>query len=529
MNITALLGLAATFASVPAASPPRLVVVIAVDQLPAYYLDRFRPWFGPGGFNRFFRAGAVYPRARYAHVITETCPGHAVMLTGSYATANGIVANQWYDPVQGRPVYCAEDGSVRLVGARGAGRSPRRLLGATVGDLLKVATAGRSRVVTISAKDRAAIMLGGHRADAAYWIVDTLFVTSSWYRSDLPAWAAAVNRSRPVTRYFGTRWDRLLAPSAYAATGPDDVPAEGVVEGSRTFPHRVVDLDGFDYSPMLDQAVADFAMRAVQAEELGRDSIPDLLAISFSATDRIGHTYGPDSQEIMDQVIRLDRTLARLFAFLDRTVAPGRTLIVLTADHGVAPLPEKLAEGLADGPRRMDPAVLDSAVSLALTDRFGSPTGAGWVSYDEAPLLYLSREALGTRKVGLEDAERVAQAALLAVPGVSNAVTGVELTRLRASGGESDVVRSYYPARGADLYYFLDPYWLPTTDPTGTGHGSPWRYDQEVPLLWQGAGIRPGVRGEPATVADLAPTLARLLGLETPGGSQGRVLSEILR
>jgi predicted AlkP superfamily pyrophosphatase or phosphodiesterase len=452
------------------------------------------------------------------------------MLTGSYATVNGIVANGWYDPVKGRPVYCAEDGSVTLVGARGEGRSPRLLLGATVGDLLKVATAGRSRVVTVSGKDRSAIMLGGHRADAAYWIDDTLFVTSSWYRSELPGWVEAVNRAGPVSRYFGKTWEHLLPASDYAAMGPDDVPAEATVEGmGRTFPHRIVDLDGFDYSPMADQAVADFAMRAVREEGMGRDSVPDLLAIGFSATDRIGHLYGPDSHEIMDQVIRLDRLLARLFEFLDQTVGPGRTLVVLTADHGVAPLPERLTGERPDGPHRLDPAVLDSAVSLALTDRYGRPAGTAWVSYDEAPLMYLNRQALGARNVGLEDAERLAQAALRAVPGVHDAVTGVELTRLRAAGVETDITRSYHPGRGGDLYYFLDPYWLATTDSTGTGHGSPWRYDQEVPLLWYGPGIRPGVRNEEATVADLAPTLSRLLGLPTPGGAQGRALGEILR
>jgi hypothetical protein len=202
----------------------------------------------------------------------------------------------------------------------------------------------------------------------------------------------------------------LLPASAYALVGPDDVEAETEVEGmGRTFPHRIVDLDGFDHSPMADQALADFAMRAVREEGMGRDSIPDLLAISFSATDRIGHLYGPDSHEIMDQMIRLDRTLARLFAFLDRTVGPGRTLIVLTADHGVAPLPEKAVRREAGWPRRMDPAVLDSAVSLALTDRYGPPSGSGWVSYDESPMLYLSRTALAARKVGLESAGAVSR------------------------------------------------------------------------------------------------------------------------
>jgi hypothetical protein len=521
--------LALTLATAPA-PPPRLVVVIAVDQLRADYLDRFRSWFGPGGFNLLLMRGAVYPRARYQHVTTETCPGHAVILTGSYATVNGIVANEWYDPERARAVYCAEDSSVTLVGGPGPGRSPRRLLTATVGDLLKDATAGRSRVVTVSAKDRSAIMLGGHRADAAYWIVDTLFVTSSWYRTDLPAWVRTLNGSRAISRYFGTRWERLLPASAYAGMGPDDVPAESDGAGlGRTFPHPIAGADGFDHSPMLDEVVADFAMRAVREEGLGHDSTPDLLGVSFSATDRIGHMYGPDSHEVMDQMVRLDRILARLFAFLERTVGPGRTLVVLTADHGVAPLPERLDGGKPAGPRRLAPAGLDSAVSKALTERYGPAPAPGWVTYDGAPLLYLSRTALAARHAPLEDAERVAQAALRTVPGVHDVVTGAELTRLRDDGAETDVTRAYYPTRGADLYYFLDPYWLATDDPVGTDHGSPWRYDQEVPLLWYGEGIRPGVRNEPATVADLAPTLSRLLGLPTPGGAQGRVLGEILR
>ncbi|HKU61233.1 MAG TPA: alkaline phosphatase family protein [Gemmatimonadales bacterium] len=527
MSIAALLALALT---VSAAPPPRLVVVIAVDQLRADYLDRFRPWFGAGGFNRLLRDGASYPRARYEHVTTETCPGHAVMLTGSYAGVNGIVANSWYDPVEQRAVYCAEDGSTKLVGGRGSGRSPRQLLTMTVGDELELATGGRSRIVTVSRKDRAAIMLGGHRADAAYWIVDTLFVTSSWYLPDLPDWVKAVNRSHPITRYFGTTWDRLLPAAVYDRLGPDDVPAESEVEqGGRTFPHRIVDLDGFEHSPMLDDAVAEFAMRAVREEGMGRDSVPDLLAVSFSATDLIGHLYGPDSHEILDQMVRLDRTLARLFTFLDRQVGPGRTLIVLTADHGVAPLPEQARGIRPDGPQRLDPAMIDSAVNLALTDRYGPAPAPGWVSYDQAPLLYLSRQALSARRVGLSDAERLAEAALMSIRGMHDAVTGVELTRLRADGVETDVTRAYYPARGADLYYFLDPYWLVTDQATGTTHGSRWRYDQEVPLLWLGPGIRAGVRNDPATVADLAPTLARLLGVSTPGGAQGRVLGEILR
>jgi type I phosphodiesterase/nucleotide pyrophosphatase len=521
----------------PAASAgrPRLVVVIVVDQLRADHLDRFRPFIGPSGFNLFFRQGAHFPSARYEHAITETCPGHAVILTGGYGMVNGIVANEWYDTRLGRPVYCVEDSSAALVGAVGPGRSPRNLIGATVGDVLKTATAGRSRVVAVSGKDRSAIMLGGKLADAAWWLVDTTFVTSTYYRPDLPEWVKAFNASGAISRHFGTRWDRLLPAAAYAGMGRDDEPSEADVAGmGRSFPHPLRTREAFDQSPFLDEVVAEFAMRAVSAEGLGRDTVPDILAVGLSATDYVGHVFGPDSHEIMDDVVRLDRTLARLFGFLDRTLGLANVTLVLTADHGVAPMPEVAVRGRPGaGPGRLNPAVVDSAASEALAARFGPAPAPGWIAYDGAPLLYLSRAAIAARHVPLDDAEAVAQAGVRAVPGVHAVLTGAELTRLRdaavAGGPASDVVRSFYPPRGGDLYYLLEPYWLPTKQSTGTGHGSIWRYDQEVPLLWFGRGIVPGAHTGPATVADIAPTLSALLGLVAPGGAQGRVLSEVLR
>ena len=521
---------------VSGASAPRArgwSVVIAVDQLRADYLDRFRRFFGPAGFNLFLQRGASFSAARYAHAITETCPGHAVMLTGAYAMVNGIAANAWYDPRLGRAVYCAEDSTVALTGSGGPGRSPRLLVSATVGDVLKTGTAGRSRVITVSGKDRSAIMLGGKRADAAYWLVDSAFVTSTWYRPDLPQWVRAFNATRPVARWLGTTWERVLPAADYAGMGRDDVPSEADEGGTgRVFPHPIASLDGFTHSPLPDQAVAEFAMRAVTAEGLGRDTIPDLLGVGFSATDYVGHAFGPGSHEIMDDVVRLDRTLARLFEFLDRTVGLANVVIVLTADHGVAPMPETAARGRpGTGPRRLDPAVVDSVVSRALSTRFGTPPGPGWIAFDAAPLLSLRRAALVARRVKLVDAEQVAAAAMRRIRGIHEVLTGERLARLRAAvlagDSASDAVRSYYPARAADLYYFLEPYWLPTSDSTGTGHGSMWAYDQRVPLLWFGRGIAPGVHRAPATVADIAPTLSALLGVSAPGGAQGRVLTEL--
>ncbi len=514
-------------------------VAIAVDQLRADYMDRFRQYFGRGGFNLFLERGASFAEARYEHATTSTCPGHAVILTGSYGQVNGIIANDWFDTRTGRETYCAADTTVRLLGVESEGRSPRNLQGATVGDLLKISTGGRSKVVTVSAKDRSAIMLGGHLADAAYWMEDTLFVTSTYYRPELPAWAAEFNASGKVTSFFGKTWDRLLPPVAYEAVGPDDVPTEADESGmGRTFPHPIKGgavlgegfVDAFDQSPFSNDVVADFAMRAVAAERLGRDTVPDVLGISFSANDRVGHAYGPDSHEVMDVTLRLDRTLARLFGYLDRTVGLANIVVVLTADHGVAPLPEVFAR-LHPGAsaRRFHPAVIDTVVGAALQARWGSAPAPGWIIHHDQPHLYLNLAALRARKVPIEEAERVAQAAVLSVPGVYEALTTADLARARAAGARTGEVLSFYPARSGNLYYQMAPYILVDDEATGTGHGTPWGYDQQVPLLWFGSRIVPGIRQTPAAVADIAPTLSALLGLTAPGGAQGRVLAEMLR
>jgi predicted AlkP superfamily pyrophosphatase or phosphodiesterase len=518
---------------------PRLVVMIAVDQLRADYLDRFRAFFGRSGFNLFLQRGAGFLQARYEHATTTTCAGHAVMLTGSYASVNGIIGNDWFDARSGREIYCAADTTVTLVGAESEGRSPRHLNGATVGDLLKISNGGKSKVITVSGKDRSAIMLGGHLGDAAYWLQDTLFVTSTYYRPDLPEWVRKFNAAGKVTSFAGKRWDRLLPATAYEMVGPDDVPTESAEAGmGRTFPHTIAGgttlgeefIEAFDLTPFGNDVLADFAMQAVTAEGLGRDSVADLVGISFSANDRVGHAYGPDSHEVMDVTIRLDRTLARLFGFLDRTVGLANLIVVLTADHGVAPLPEvfsRLHPGASS--RRFHPAAVDTVVNQALDARYGPAPRPGWVVHHDQPHLYLNLEALHSKKIAVEAAERVAQAAIRSLPEVHVALTATELALSRGAGVRSGEVLSFHPERSGGIYYQMKPYILVDDEPEGTGHGTPWAYDQEVPLLWFGSQINAGIRRTPATVADIAPTLSALLGLTAPGGAQGRVLAEMIR
>ncbi len=531
--------LLATGGAVEAPAPkPKLVLTIMIDQFRPEYLQRFRPYFGRGGFNLFLDRGANFAAARYEHGVTSTCPGHAVVLTGSYGNVNGIVGNDWYDATAGREVYCAADTLVELTGVQKEGRSPRNLIGTTLGDELKLATAGRSRVITVAGKDRSAIMLGGHLADAAYWTVDTLFVSSTYYLKDLPEWARRFNASGAMSAYSGKVWERLLPVASYDAMGADDVVGEeDVAARGRVFPHRIGEMapsvPGFvtslEYSPFHNDILAEFAMKALVEEGLGRDAVPDLLAISFSAIDRVGHAYGPNSQEVMDIVIRTDRLLERLFAFVDKHVGLANTLVVLTADHGVAPLPE-LMEALKPGAgrgHRVNPTAITAAVNARLDRVYGKPAAPGWILYHEPPWIYLNVPELERRRVSVEAAEREARVAVEKVTGVHQAITATEL-RLLNQLPESPAALSFHPARAGNIYYSMRPYWLVEAHETGASHGSPWSYDARVPLLWFGRGILPATYPGMAAIADIAPTLAFLLGISEPGGSRGRVLREML-
>ncbi len=544
----ALLALAAlgtapsTFAQVPP-TRPKLVVVISIDQFRADYLRRFVRYFGPGGFNLLLKRGANFTEAHYRHSVTQTCPGHAVILTGSYADRNGVIANTWYDSAAHKPQYCAADSAAKLIGVASEGRSPKNLLVSTVGDELKTATNGRSRVITVAGKDRSAIMLGGHQADAAYWTEDTLFVSSTYYMKELPLWVRRFNASGHVTEYRGATWDRILPVTAYAMMGPDNVAAEENPGGiGKTFPHHLGSgtaqadfLDGFQTSPFENEVIVDFAIEAITQEGLGRDDDPDLLGIGFSANDLVGHSYGPDSHEVMDMTVRTDRLLSRFFTFLEQQIGLDRVAILVTSDHGVAPLPE-LARGGNSRARggRIDPAVIVAAAEQALRARFGIPRRPGfvdqpsWIMYQGWPWLYLNLEGLRDKGIRIEEAESIAQRAVQQVPGVARALTATELLRERAAASHTRAELSFYPGRSGNVYYELSPYLLPEAQQQGTTHGSPWAYDTHVPLLWLETGIRAGAYTGNVSVADIAPTLSALLGIPSPSGSQGRVLKEML-
>lgn len=528
------------------APPPKLAVVIAVDQLRADYLVRFRPYFGEGGFKRLLEGGADFRNAHFRHAITHTGPGHAQMLSGVFSDTHGIIGNDWIDRTTWETVNCVEDRASPLVGiAPGelgptqakapekTGRSPRNFLATTVGDALKARFGDKSKVFAAAGKDRGAILLGGQKADSAYWDENGKFVTSRHYRSELPAWVAAFNAKQHAQAAYGKTWDRLLAPAIYEKVqGPDDAPGE--MDGSgftRVFPKKVTGggainskafFTVYENSPFSTEALGEFVEQAVTEEKLGRHEATDLLAVSFSQVDAIGHNYGPDSHEVMDSVLRLDRVLAALLDRIDREVGLKRCVVVLIADHGVAPLPERNS-GAPSG--RVKVGDLDATVKKALDAKFGGlAKGETWFMRDNWNY-HLRPTALAAKNVDVSAAANVVKAALLTVPEMQHVFTREELLAAPpvGEGVLMQARRSYNAGRVRDVMFFLKPNFTTKVAP-GTSHGAPYDYDTHVPIVFFGAGVKPGAHAEPVGVEDLAPTLASLLGVAMPPTAKGKKL-----
>jgi predicted AlkP superfamily pyrophosphatase or phosphodiesterase len=519
--------------SQPAPAAPRLVLVLAIDQMRFDFLTRFAPLY-TGGLRTLIDRGAVFTNANYRHASTETGPGHSVLLSGRHPSHSGIVANEWYDTYLGKAINVVDDPVQTPIGGFGRAASPANALGFTIGDVLKSRTP-HSRVVGISGKDRSAILMGGLRADAAYWFENSggNFITSSFYMDEAPAWLAEWNSRRSVDRFAGQPWGRLLEDSAvyerYA--GADAV--EGEWDRIDTaFPHvftakppqaqYYVDLRR---TPFLDDITFDFALEAIKHYELGGDAATDILAVGFSASDGIGHAYGPNSHEVMDQLLRLDLLLGRLFKELEATVGLDNTLIVLSADHGSRPLVEfENARGISA--RRVPPAVLRTAVTEAFARRY--PGVNDLISYFSVDF-YLNVDAMRRRTLDQREVEQTAIEALLATGVVERVYTHDDLQSVAASSDPFLTLfrNAFFEPRSPHLTVLLKRDVHLSGLAGGTGHGSAYEFDRHVPIVFMGRGVAPGRYPNPSGPEDIAPTLAEMLQLEFPREWDARVLTEM--
>lgn len=500
---------------------PRLVLFLVIDQGRYDYLERFRPLL-EHGLHRLLEESVSFTDAHHDHARTTTSPGHATLSTGCYPSRNGIIDNYWFDRRQGERVYSAMDDDGE--------RSPERLLAPTLGDWLKAASP-RSKVFAASAKDRAAVLTAGHRADAAFWFDRETgeFATASYYRWKESPWREEFHEAHHPDRLFGTVWEPL--PEVVASAAEYDVKPldRGLINPQ--FPHPLGSAQpspgGSFYnaiysSPFADSYLAELAKALIAGEELGADDDTDFLGLSFSALDAVGHEYGPHSPELLDAFLRLDRAIGEVLDFVDERVGLDNMIVSLSSDHGVTPVPELLSSrGIAARRFGAEEIACVQRAGVTLEEQFGDED---WIPYG----LYLDRELAAERGVATADLQKTLARELAACPGFSRVWTATELS----SATEDDpvarlVLHSFHPERSADLAVMLEPHTIASS--SEATHGSPHPYDTWVPWLLRLPKGQAAEVGERVHTVDVAPTLAGLIGLEPPAEIDGVDRGALLR
>lgn len=510
------------------ADPPKLIVAIVVDQMRYDYLERFEDQFVRDGFRLLMDRGAYMTSAHYNYYPTVTAPGHASYLSGTTPAMHGIVGNDWFDRRQKKIISSVDDPAFEGVGtvSTNVHISPRNFHGDNFADQLRLRY--RSKVVGISLKARAAVLPAGKKPNGAYWFEPQSgnFITSSYYRPELPEWVRMFNERKLVEQYRDRIWSRLLPAAHYPY--PDDQEGEGRLAGetNRVFPHQIHYLPNKGYEALLptpygNDLLAQLARAAIEGESLGKGLGPDLLCVSFSSLDACGHVFGPYSQEAEDVTVRLDRTLAEFFHYLDHRIGLKHVAIVLTADHGGAPLAEFAREqGLDAG--RINETKLFSSLTNHLAGRFGPE-----------PLFLLSRFHYGSlfydydvlKNKGISQAEL--SDAISEWAQESGKYQAVFTRQQILTGGFRDeigqmVARGYDQERSGDIVLILKPYLIPSSGRTGTTHGSPYSYDAHIPVLFYGQSFRPGHYAGDFRITDIVPTLCATLDMDEPAGNIGR-------
>jgi predicted AlkP superfamily pyrophosphatase or phosphodiesterase len=518
---------------------PKLVVGIVVDQMRWDYLYRYYDRYAEnGGFKRLINQGFNCDNTMIPYAPTITACGHSCIYTGSVPSITGITGNIWWDNQLNKSVYCTEDSSVKTVGgntAAAGSESPRNLLTTTIGDELRLATNFQSKVFGVALKDRASILPAGHSANGAYWFDGKTgdWITSDYYMKVLPDWAKNFNSQKLVDKYYKEGWNTLYPLNTYKQSTADENAYEAKPFGpaAKGFPYNFSSFAGNNYgvvysTPFGNTITAEFAKQAIISEHLGADSVTDLLAVSFSSPDYVGHAFGPNSIEEEDLYLRLDKELGDFLNFLDTKVGKDQYVIFLSADHGVAHVPafakdHNIPAGIVDF------SLLAGKMNAALNEKFGQNNlVVDIIEYQ----VVLNLPVIASSSLKINEIKDWIINYLSKQPGIDRVIDMDDLynTPLNAKVREM-FANGYYPARSGQIQVLLKPQWLPGNETGGTTHGLWNPYDAHIPLLWYGWGIKAGKTNRELYMTDIAPTLAALLHIQMPNGSIGNVIEEIFK
>lgn len=517
---------------------PKLVVGIVLDQMRPDFLVRFNQKFSQKGFNRLLNGGNECVNTFINYLPSYTGPGHTCIYTGSVPSLHGIASNDWLDRNTGKSIYCTQDNDAKNIGgtAKAGKMSPKNLWATTITDELRLATNFKSKVIAISVKDRASILPGGHTANASYWMDDSLgeFMTSSFYMNALPTWVINFNEQKNAAKLMNQNWNLINPIETYTESMVDENKYEGKFTGETTtsFPHETskLKLSDIKKTPFGNEILTQFAKEVLNNEKLGQGNETDFLAISYSSTDYVGHQFGPNSIEIEDTYIRMDKEIEKLLSYLDAQVGDGNYTVFLTSDHGVAHNPQfmidnKLAAGYFFG------KVLRDSLNNHLNKTFNlQPATINFVKEIGENFIWLNDSLMKNSTLNKDEilAEILAYCKqkeeiqfFIDMNHIENAVVPSSIKEMAVNG--------FVGKRSGDILLLLNPAWLDAYSKTGTTHGTWNPYDTHIPLIWYGAGIQKGKTIKQVYMTDIAATLATLLHIQMPNACIGKTIVEVLK
>ena len=512
---------------------PKLVVGIVVDQMRNDYIDRFWNKYGDDGFKRLVNNGYRFKNAHFNYVPTYTGPGHASVYTGTTPAIHGIVGNNWYDKTLDTSVYCAEDTTVESVGTLdNAGMmSPHRMTVTTIADENRLATQMRGKTIGIALKDRGAILPAGHTANAAFWFHgkdEGRWISSNFYMDNLPQWVVDFNNSGTAESYFKT-WNTLYPIETYVESGSDMNKFEGGYKGkeSATFPYDLQKLRADNNNFELLKAVAfgndlttDFAIAAIEGEKLGQRDVTDFMTLSYSSTDYVGHNFGVNSKEIQDTYLRLDKNIAELLEYLDKTVGKDEYIVFLTADHAAVDVPAYL-DSLKIPAGYFDSRSFRNNIDSLVQKEYGNKKLIKNISNNQ---LFFNHQLLDEMNINIDDFQKKLAAYIMEQDNIYRVYTREQILNGAYTKGMDALIKNgFNHKRSGDLIYVLDPAFI-SYSRTGSTHGSSYMYDTHVPILFYGKGVKSGSSSRRSEIVDIAPTIAVMLGISFASGATGEPL-----